>query len=106
MYGNLIPIFNVSFSRKTQIINNKKIIMENPTNITLDIYNACRTNTGRAIKNNGHYNFPILCKISGFNADDLQWCAEHREDTFAIETIKHVAEALLSAYELQRKTYK
>ena len=23
MYGNLIPIINVSFSRKTQIINNK-----------------------------------------------------------------------------------
>ena len=23
MYGNLIPIFNVSFSRKTRIINNK-----------------------------------------------------------------------------------
>lgn len=83
--------------------------MDSKLNITLNIYNACRTNTARALKNNGHYNFPILCKISGFNADklikDLQWCAEHKEDTFAIETIQHVAEALLSAYEIQRKTY-
>ena len=77
--------------------------------LELNIYNDWRTNTGRAIKSDGHYNFPILCKISGFNADelikDLQWCAEHKEDTFAIETIQHVAEALLSAYEIQRKTY-
>ena len=35
--------------------------MENPTNIKLDFYNACRTNTVRAMKNNGHYNFPVLC---------------------------------------------
>lgn len=84
--------------------------MESSINITLDIYNACKTNTDRAIKNDNHYNFPILCKISGFNADyllaDLQWYAEHQEDTFAIEAIKHAAEALLSAYEIQRKTYK
>ena len=85
--------------------------MKNLEKITLElnIYNACRTNTGRAIENNGHYNFPILCKISGFNADnllsELQWCAEHKEDTFAIEAIQHAAEALLSAYEIQRKTY-
>ena len=78
--------------------------------ITLDIYNACRTNTGRARKNDGHYNFGILCNISGFNAEelvkDLQWCAEHNEDGFAIEAIQHAAEALLSAYEIQAKTYK
>lgn len=84
--------------------------MENPTNITLDFYNACRTNTGRARKNDGHYNFPVLCRISGFSADellrDLQWCAENQEDTFAIETIQHAAEALLSAYEIQSRTYK
>ena len=84
--------------------------MKSQINITLDIYNACRTNTARARKNDGHYNFPILCKISGFNADnllaELQWCAEHQEDTFAIETIQHAAEALLSAYEIQSKSYK
>ena len=84
--------------------------MEHSMNITVDIYNACRTNTGRARKNDGHYNFPILCKISGFDVDNLlanlQWCAEHQEDTFAIETIQHAAEALLSAYEIQSKSYK
>lgn len=84
--------------------------MTNPINITLDIYHACRTNTAMAIKNNGHYNFGILCKISGFNAEELvkelQWCAEHQEDGFAIEAIQYAAEALLSAYEIQAKTYK
>ena len=83
--------------------------MEKAT-ITLDIYNACRTNTGRARKNDGHYAFGILCKISGFRLDDLleelQWCAEHQEDSLAIEAIQHAAEALLSAYEIQAKTYK
>lgn len=85
--------------------------MKNLEKVTLqlDIYNACRTNTARAIKSDGHYDFLTLCKISGFNANDLlselQWCAEHREDTFAIESIHHAAEALLSAYEIQRKTY-
>lgn len=84
--------------------------MENPTNIKLDFYNACRTNTGRARKNDGHYDFSELCRISGFRAEDLlnnlQWCAENQEDTFAIETIQHAAEALLSAYEIQSRTYK
>ena len=36
---------------------------------------------------------------------DLQWCAENKEDAFAIEAIQDFAEALLSAYEIQRKTY-
>ena len=84
--------------------------MKSQINITLDIYNACRTNTGRARKNDGHYSFGILCKISGFRLDDLleelQWCAEHQEDGFAIEAIQHAAEALLSAYEIQAKSYK
>ena len=83
--------------------------MKNPINITLDIYNACRTNTARALKNNSHYNWPLLVQISGARFDDLlgdlQWCAEHKEDEMAIESIKHFAEALLSAYEIQRKTY-
>lgn len=78
--------------------------------ITLDIYNACRTNTARAIKNDGHYDFEFLCKISGFRPNDLvkelQWCAEHQEDGFAIQAIHHAAEALLSAYEIQAKSYK
>ena len=34
--------------------------MKNPINITLDIYNACRTNTGIAATNDGHYNLPSL----------------------------------------------
>ena len=84
--------------------------MENPTNITLDIYNACRTNTGRARKNDGHYDFSELCRISGFRADDLlnnlQYCAEKQYNKFAIEMIKHAAESLLSAYEIQSRTYK
>lgn len=84
--------------------------MENPINITLDIYNACRTNTGRARKNDGHYNLPLLAQISGARFDDLisdlKWCAENKEDTMAIETIRHFAEAVLSAYEIQRSTYK
>lgn len=84
--------------------------MKNPTNITLDIYNACRTNTGRAIKNNGHYNLPLLVQISGARFDDLigdlQWCAENKEDELAIESIQKFAESLLSAYEIQSKTYK
>ena len=85
-------------------MNLEKVTLE------LNIYNACRTNTGRAYSDNSkHYNLPLLAQISGARFDaviqDLQWCAEHREDTFAIETIQHLAEALLSAYEIQRKTY-
>ena len=84
--------------------------MKNPINITLDIYNACRTNTGRAIKNNGHYSLPLLVQISGARFDDLigdlQWCAENKEDKLAVESIQKFAEALLSAYEIQSKTYK
>ena len=83
--------------------------MKNPTNITLDIYNACRTNTGRAIKNNGHYNLPLLVQISGARFDDLiedlQWCAENKEDELAIKGIQKFAEALLSAYEIQSESY-
>lgn len=84
--------------------------MKNPINITLDIYNACRTNTGRAFSNNSnHYNFPLLAHISGARFDnlisDLQWCAENKEDTMAIKAIQHFAEALLSAYEIQSKSY-
>ena len=83
--------------------------MESSVTLTLNIYNACRTNTGRAIKNNGHYNFPLLAQISGARFEDLikdlQWCAENKKDDWAIETIQHFAEALLSAYEIQSKSY-
>lgn len=83
--------------------------MKNPINITLDIYNACRTNTDRLIGRNGHYNFLLLVQNSGARFDelikDLQWCAEHKEDEMAIESIQHFAEALLSAYEIQSKSY-
>ena len=84
--------------------------MKNPINITLDIYNACRTNTGRAATNDGHYDLPFLAKISGarFEAtlQELQWCAENHEDEFALKAIQNLAEALLSAYEIQSKSYK
>lgn len=84
--------------------------MENPINITLDIYNACRTNTGMAVKNDGHYDLPFLAKISGARfehvLEELQWCAENHEDEFAIQTVQNLAEALLSAYEIQSKSYK
>lgn len=84
--------------------------MKNPVKIELNIYNACRTNTARAFSNSSnHYNLPFLAQISGARFDDLisdlQWCAENKEDTMAIETIQHFAEALLSAYEIQSKTY-
>ena len=84
--------------------------MKNPTNVTLDIYNACRTNTGRAAKSDGHYDLPFLAKISGARFEDtlqeLQWCAENHEGEFAVKAIQNLAEALLSAYEIQSKTYK
>ena len=85
-------------------MNLEKVTLE------LNIYNACRTNTGRAYYSDSmHYDFPFLAKISGAIFDDvlhdLQWCAENKEDAFAIEAIQDFAEALLSAYEIQRKTY-
>lgn len=85
-------------------MNLEKVTLE------LNIYNACRTNTGRAYSNDSmHYNFPFLAQISGARFDailqDLQWCAENKEDEMAIKAIQHLAEALLSAYEIQRKTY-
>ena len=84
--------------------------MENPINITLDIYNACRNNTAMAATNDGHYDFESLAKISGarFEAtlQELQWCAENHEDEFAVKAIQNLAEALLSAYEIQSKSYK
>ena len=85
-------------------MNLEKVTLE------LNIYNACRTNTGRAYSNDSmHYNFPFLAQISGARFEntlsDLEWCAENKEDEMAIEAIQHLAEALLSAYEIQRKTY-
>lgn len=85
--------------------------MINPIDLKLDIYNACRTNTGRALnKDDNHYNLSFLANISGANFEmlikDLQWCAEHNADHIAIETVAKFTEALLSAYEIQSKTYK
>lgn len=85
--------------------------MQNPISLTLDIYNACRTNTARARNtSDNHYNLSKLLNISGARFDDLvsdlQWCAEHKEDSLAIQAIQHFAEALLSAYEIQSETYK
>lgn len=80
------------------------------TTLNLDVYNACRTNTARALKSDGHYNFPLLVQISGARFEDcigdLQWCAENKEDSLAVETIERLATALLSAYQIQRETYK
>ncbi len=81
-------------------------------NIILDcnIYNACRTNTMRAQVNGTHYDLALLAKISGAKFDDLirdlQWCAENHETDSAILSVKNFAEALLSAYEIQEKSYK
>ena len=51
----------------------------------------------------------MLAQISGAKFDDLiadlKWCAENKETSMAIETVQHFAEALLSAYEIQEKTY-
>ena len=83
--------------------------MENPINITLDIYNACRNNTAMAATNDGHYDFKSLAKISGARfervLEELQCCAENHEDEFAIKAIQNLAESLLSAYEIQSKSY-
>ncbi len=83
--------------------------MENPTTMTLDIYNANRNNTAIALNKEGHYDFPALVNISGADfqqlLEDLQWCAENGEDEMALNSIQHFAEALLSAYEIQKESY-
>ena len=83
--------------------------MKEKLTLECDIYNACRTNTSRALKNDGHYDMEHLISISGgkFKAlvDDLQWCAERKETQLAIECVTHFAESLLSAYEIQEKTF-
>lgn len=78
--------------------------------LELDMYNACRTNTMRAYSyETRHYNLPLLAQISGARFEDtladLDLCAKNKADDEAIETIKHLAESLLSAYEIQRRTY-
>ena len=45
--------------------------MKSQITLTCDIYNACRTNTARARKSDGHYNFQLLVQISGAKFDDL-----------------------------------
>lgn len=89
----------------------KKVVdFEKPINIECNIYNACRTNTARAQTNDMHYDMEKLAHISGANFDnfirDLQWCAENGEDGYAVEAVKHFAESLLSAYEIQSTSYK
>ena len=83
--------------------------MKSTITLTCDIYNACRTNTAMALTSDGHYDFQLLAKISGARFDtlinNLKWCAENKETSMAIETVQHFAEALLSAYEIQEKTY-
>ena len=84
--------------------------MKNPIDLKLDIYNACRTNTGRALnRDDNHYNLSFLADISGANFErlikNLQLCAEHQKDDMAIDCVAKFAEAILSAYEIQRSTY-
>lgn len=83
--------------------------MESKITLNCDIYNACRTNTARAQQSDLHYDLAKLVNISGARFEDmiadLQWCAEHKETQMAIDAVQHFAEALLSAYEIQEKTY-
>ena len=78
--------------------------------IELDSLEACRTNTGRAHTEGSHYNFELLAQISGANLDaclaDLNGCAKCGDDDSAIFVITNFANALLSAYEFQRDSYK
>lgn len=78
--------------------------------IELDTNNACRTNTGRAQLTNMHYDLEKLISISGARMPDiianLQWCAEHQDDESALLSITNFASALLSAYDIQRESYK
>lgn len=82
--------------------------MEKTINITLDYRNACRTNTSSAIKGE-HYDIRKLLSISGANfdtlIDDIQFCAENGYDSEVVMVIKRFGEALLSAYEIQSRTY-
>ena len=83
--------------------------MESTITLACNISDTCNRNTARALKSDGHYNFQLLAQISGARfddlIDDLKWCAENKETSMAIETVQHFAEALLSAYEIQEKTY-
>ena len=46
--------------------------MKNLIDLKLDIYNACRTNTERALnKDDNHYNLSFLADISGANFEML-----------------------------------
>lgn len=78
--------------------------------LNLDSLDACRTNTSRALHNDGHYDFNLLAEISGTKIDvtlkDLDSCAQNKDDENAILAIKRLATSLLSAYEFQRNTYK
>lgn len=57
-----------------------------------------------------HYDMAKLAHISGANFDNLignlQWCAEKGEDGYAVAAVKHFAESLLSAYQIQSDSYK
>ena len=83
--------------------------MEKTINITLDYRNACRTNTSRAIVG-AHYDMKKLLFISGADFDilinDIQFCAENRDDAEVVMVIKRFGEAVLSAYEIQSDSYK
>lgn len=84
--------------------------MKNPITMTLDIYSANRNGVVMTLDNKSdHYNFPALVNKSGADFQqllkDLQRCAENKEDEKALSSVQHFAEALLSAYEIQRWSY-
>lgn len=78
--------------------------------LNLDSLDACRTNTSMALYDDGHYDFRLLAVISGLKIDvtleELDFCAQNKDDENAILAIKRLATSLLSAYELQRNSYK
>lgn len=78
--------------------------------LNLNSLDASRTNTSRSLHNDGHYDFNLLAEISGAKIDvtlkELDFCAQNKDDENAILAIKRLATSLLSAYELQRNSYK
>lgn len=75
----------------------------NKVTLELNLYEACRTNTGRASTLKGlmfvtEYNYEELL-------NNLDWCAKNEEDDMAINNIRVFAEGLLSNYEITRSRY-
>lgn len=78
--------------------------------LKLNVYDANRIDTDEARTGDSHYDMKTLVTI-GLNStishqiDNLDWCAKEGEDDIALTTIRNVANALLSAYQIQRDSY-